>query len=144
MRIRIIAAFLLVLWIGRADAQAINPTTIITTADGVDIVPTVSTSAVATLVLKNGPGDLYSVYATNLTATAGFLVVVNAASAPADGAITPLDCVPLPASGNASLNYGPAPPAKYTVGITAIVTSGSTCFVKTTGTITAFIHGSTP
>lgn len=106
------------------------------------ITPVVSASAEASHVLKASSGNLYNVYATNLTSTVGFLVIINATSAPADGAITPLDCVTLPASGVASISYGSGPAEVFSTGITAVVTSAITCFTKTTGTITAFIHGS--
>lgn len=98
-------------------------------------------AAANSLVLKASAGNLFSVYATNLTATAGFLVVLNATTAPADGAITPLECVPLPANGNASISYNPGPAKRFSTGITAVVTSAATCFTKTTGTLTAFIKG---
>ena len=117
-----------------------NVTIAPTSATAVGITPVVSGSAEATHVLKNGAGNLYSVYATNLTSTPGFLTVVNATSAPADGAITPLACVPLPAGGNAALNYT-VNPAVYSTGITAVITSATTCFTKTTGVITGFISG---
>ena len=103
--------------------------------------PVVSTSAEATHVLKASAGNLRSVYATNLTATSGFLAVTNATTAQADGAMTPLACVPLPANGTASLVYGDWAPASYSTGITAIITSAATCFTKTTGVITGFISG---
>ncbi|MCS3451057.1 MULTISPECIES: hypothetical protein [Bradyrhizobium] len=105
------------------------------------ITPVVTSAAANNLVLKAGAGNLYSAYATNLTATAGFLVIINATTAPADGAITPLDCAPLPASGFGSINYNPGPPSVYSTGITAVVTSAANCFTKTTGVITAYIKG---
>jgi hypothetical protein len=105
------------------------------------IIPVVSAAAESSHVLKASPGSLCSVYATNLTATAGFLVVTNTTTAPADGAILPLECVPLPANSNASVNYNPGPPSVFGTGITAVVTSATTCFTKTTGVITAFIKG---
>lgn len=120
------------------QAVAIAPTS----SSSGGITPVVSGSAEATHVLKASAGNLYSVYATNLTATAGFLTVINATSAPGDGAQTPLECVPLPANGNASINYSAGPPSVFSTGITAIVTSANTCFTKTTGVITAFIKGS--
>lgn len=105
------------------------------------IVPIVSSSAEASHVLKNAAGNLYSVYATNLTSTAGFLAVINATTAPTTGsAITPLQCVPIPASGNASINFGSGPPEVYSSGIVALVSSNASCFTFTSGTITAFIH----
>jgi hypothetical protein len=105
------------------------------------LTPVVSSAAEASHVLKASAGSLWGVYAANLTGTAGFLVVLNATAAPADGAITPLACVPLTANGIASINYVPGPPAAYSSGITAVVTSATSCFTKTTGVITAFIGG---
>jgi len=122
---------------GTTNGVAIAPSA----AAGIGITPVVSAAAEASHVLKASAGNLYGVYATNLTATAGFLVVLNATSAPADGAITPLACVPLPANSFGSINYAPGPPAVYATGIVAVVTSAATCFTKTTGTITAFIGG---
>lgn len=111
-------------------------------AAGVAITSVVTSAGASSLVLKASAGNLYSTYATNLTGTPGFLVVVNATSAPADGAITPLACVPLPANGAANINYAPGPAQRYSTGITAVVTSATTCFTKTTsGGLTAFIGG---
>ncbi len=101
----------------------------------------VSGSGESSHVLKSSAGTLFSAYATNLTATAGFLVIINATAAPGDGAITPLDCAPLPANGVANINYRAGPFKTYTTGITAVVTSAVTCFTKTTGVITAFMSG---
>ena len=70
-----------------------------------------------------------------------FLVILNATSAPGDGAITPLECVPLPANGGVGINYSPGPPAVYSTVITAVITSAVTCFTKTTGVITGFLRG---
>jgi hypothetical protein len=106
------------------------------------LTPVVSASAEASHVLKSSSGNLYSVTATNLTTTAGFLAIVNATTAPTTGsAITPLACVPLPASGVANINYNPGPGATYSTGITALVSSNASCFTFTSGTITAFISG---
>lgn len=117
-------------------AVAIAPTS---AASG-GITPGATGSALSSLVLKAGAGNAYNASATNLTATAGFLVLLNLTAAPADGAITPLACAPLPANGNVSINYGNIP-GVFSTGITAVVTSASTCFTKTTGVITAFISG---
>ncbi len=128
----------------------IDQTTDITT-NGVEIAPTAATAAGITgiastvsessHVLKATPGNLYGAYATNQTSTAGFLVIINATSAPTDGAITPLDCIPLPGNSSASISRIPGPPRIYSTGITAVVTSGANCFTKTTGVILAFISG---
>lgn len=91
-------------------------------------------------VFKASAGNVFSIAATNLTNTPAYLVLLNVTTAPADGAITPLACAPMPASGSASINYG-AFPARYTTGIVAVVTSAVTCFTKTTGVVTAFLSG---
>jgi hypothetical protein len=107
----------------------------------ISVVPVVSASAEKGHVLKATAGHLYSAYATNVTATAGFLVLIDAAAVPTDGAITPIACIPLPASGAASFNYSPSPPGQFSTGIVAAATSASSCFTLTTGTITAFFSG---
>ena len=112
------------------------------TSNFVGIVPVVSPSAENNRTFKASPGNLYSAYFSNQTATAGFLVILNLTAAPADGAITPLECIALPASGVASVTYNPGPPSTYSVGITAVATSGANCFTKTTGVITGFFKGS--
>ena len=140
LKLYLLAALLLPLG---ALAQGVAPVGTVGTSDpSYGISPIVSTSAEATHVLKAKPGNLYSVYATNISGTAGWLVVLNATTAPADGAILPLDCVYLPASQTGWLNFNPGPPKPYSVGITVVLTSANTCFTKTTGTITGFISGS--
>ena len=117
----------------RAFSQTMNGVTPIVTSAG----------PVATLVAKAARGSQLSVYATNTTSTAGFLVGYNAVAAPADGALDPalvLECVPLQATpGYASVNDQPGPTTNYTIGITYILTSAATCYTKTTGTLVGFI-----
>ena len=105
------------------------------------VVPIATTSAVASLVLKASPGLVYSVYAVNNTSTAGFLLLLNAITDPVSGTVKPLGCAALPANGTASINYIPSPPGRYTTGITAVLTSASSCYTVTEGTITGFISG---
>jgi len=112
-------------------------------ASTVGITPATA-SASAGIVVKASAGNLYGGYATNQTATAGWLIAYNATAVPGTGALTAasvLDCVPLPASANASVNYGPGPPEAFSTGIVLLVSSGS-CTTYTTGVITAYIHGS--
>jgi hypothetical protein len=112
-------------------------------SSSIGIPSVVSASAEASHVLKASAGNLYSVYADNFTATAGWLAIINSVSAPTTGSsITPLECVPLPASGSASINYNPGPPSVFPTGITALLTSAANCFTFTSGTITGFIKGS--
>lgn len=118
------------------------PVTLVpSSAAAVAIASVVSTSAKATHVIKASAGNLYSAYAVNLTSTPGYLLVFDATSAPVDGAVTPLDCAPLPASGYASVNYRSGPPKRFATGVVVVVSSAATCFTKTTGTITAFMSG---
>ena len=125
-----------------AGTFAVQATITPSSSSSIGITPVVSASAESSHVLKAGAGNLYSVYAINQTSTSGYLVVLNATSAPADGAIAPLACTSIPANSTAFLNYSGGPPAVYSTGITAVVTSATSCFTKTTGIITAFISGS--
>jgi hypothetical protein len=112
-----------------------------------------SAAAESSHIFKASAGNLFSIYATNGTATAGNLIVINSSTVPADGAlvgcaavaVTPcmLDCAPLASNGFASIMFLPGPPKPYTAaatpGIVAVLSSGAGCFVKTTGVITGFI-----
>lgn len=114
--------------------------------NGVDLVPSsatavgitaVSSSAVeSNHVLKGSAGNLYGVVATNTT-TAGYLMVFNATSAPADGAVTPIYCVGLGIGQSVSLT-GPANiPVVFSTGITAVF-STTGCFTKTASATAMF------
>lgn len=126
----------------------IDQTTDITT-NGVEIAPTagatagitpvVSGAAEGTHVLKGGAGNLYSVYAT-AGATAGFLMVFNATAAPGDGAVTPIQCIQVPANTTQGVSFNPGPPEVYATGI-SVAFSTTGCFTKTVSA-TAFFHGS--
>lgn len=99
-------------------------------------------AAASSYVLKASGGNAYSVAAVNFTGTAGFLVVLDASSVPADGPIAPIGCAPLAGSSPASLAWGQgSPPVHFTNGLVAVLTSGATCYTKTTGAITGFISG---
>ena len=105
------------------------------------LTPIVSASSETSHVLKAGPGNVFTVSAANMGGSSGFLVLLNATSVPSDGAIAPLACAALAANGNAVIAYAPGPPAAYSVGIVAVITTGATCFTKTTGAATGFISG---
>jgi hypothetical protein len=125
----------------------IDQTTDVTT-NGVEVAPTagsaagitpiVSAAAESSHVLKASAGNLYSVYVTT-GATAGYLMVFNATSAPADGAVTPIECAAVPASSTTSVSYLPGPMGVFSTGITAVF-STTGCFTKT-ASATAFFHG---
>lgn len=98
----------------------------------------------ASAVVLTAPGNVYGFYATNRTSTAGFMILYNATAAPAPGALTAnliLGCTPLPASGIASVNYLPGPPAKASVGAVILLSSAANCGTFTSGTITGDIFG---
>ena len=100
---------------------------------------TSSGSAVPNLVVYGGTHNLYGGYAVNLTSTAGFLAVINAATAPSSGsAIAPLDCIPLPPNGVATVPTRLIP-RYFSTNIVFLLTSASNCFTYTSGTITGFI-----
>jgi len=112
------------------------------------ITPVTTAANAATLVVKNSPARLFSAYASGLTGgTSGFLLLINATSAPADGSLTGcgtagasgclMDCVPF-TNGIAQVNDGDIS-APFNTGIVAVVSSATSCFTKTTGTLTAFI-----
>lgn len=145
--IRILALLLALVLPQPAFAQ--NVVVIPTSNKDLGLASTVANN-VTSLIIKATPGNLYSIYATNLTSTAGFLILVNSATVPSTGALTAstvLDCIPLQSADVSSINYAPSPPAYYSTGIVALVSSSSgtgACTTYTTGTITAYIHGVAP
>lgn len=91
----------------------------------------VVTQAGTAVVGKAGQGNLYSAYAVNTTATAGYLACINATAAPATGsAISPVDVQPLAGAvgATASINYGAGPPNGYSTGIVCLVTTSLTTY----------------
>jgi hypothetical protein len=119
---------------GTTNGIAINPTS--NAAAG--ITPVVSSAVESGHVLKASAGNLYSVYVTT-GAVAGFLMVFNSTTVPADGAVTPIECQPAPANGIASLTFNPGPVESYSTGI-SVAFSTTGCFTKT-ASATAFFHG---
>lgn len=101
------------------------------------ITPVVSSAAEANHVLKATPGNLYGLSVTT-GATAGYVLLFNATSAPADGAVTPLFCYAIPASSSIGVTFDI--PAAFATGITASFSSTG-CFTKT-ASATAFFAGS--
>ncbi len=108
---------------------------------GAPATPVVSTSAQATaggLVLKASPGCLIAVYLVN-SSTAGYLMLFDSATIPANGAVTPIHCIPIAASSYQWLSFAPQPPEWYSTGMSlAFSTTG--CFTKTVGAV-LFMHG---
>ena len=118
-------------------AVAIAPTNV--SAAGV---PISSTSALASnQVVCSAACNLYSFQISadsTLSAAAWWVMVFNATSAPADGAVTPAKCYAVP-SGTTSFSAGWATPVRLGTGAT-IVASTTGCFSKT-ASVHAFISG---
>lgn len=93
-----------------------------------------SPASEASRVLKNGPGLLNGFSATS-GGSAGYVLIFDSATVPADGAVTPKFCYVLPAgatTGASWLSY----PINFVNGI-VIVFSTTGCFTKT-ASATAF------
>lgn len=99
------------------------------------------TSAVgASLVAKASAGSLYGFEVTS-GATAGFVMIHDATSKPADGAVTPAKCYTLPANSTIGASWD-AIPVNMTTGIT-LVFSTTGCFSQTSTSSTAFLAADT-
>jgi hypothetical protein len=106
-----------------------------TAVAGNAITPVVTSVAAGSVVGKASAGNLYGVNVTT-GASAGYVLIFNATSAPADGTVTPVKCLPIAANTGVDLNYRSLPVA-FSTGITAVF-STTGCFTKTISA-TAFI-----
>lgn len=98
---------------------------------------TTSTAAVAgSLILKASAGNLYG-YNVVAGASAGYLMLFNSTTVPADGAVTPLKCIPIAA--NAGIDRSFDIPRRFGTGI-VLVFSTTGPFTKTVSN-TAFLSG---
>lgn len=105
------------------------------------IVPISVTALAANQVVKSSAGNLYSLQVSadsTLSAAAWWLMLYDAASAPVDGAVTPLKCYAFP-SGTTSASMAFPAPISFVTGVVAGV-STTGCFTKTASTH-AFISG---
>jgi hypothetical protein len=102
---------------------------------------TQSSALASNLVVENAAGNLYSFEVSadsTLSGAAWWLMIYDATSAPADGAVTPAKCFAYP-SGATGASYAFPTPVAFTTGITiAVSTTG--CFTKT-ASAHAFIAG---
>ena len=92
------------------------------------ITPVVSAAVEASHLIKAASGHLYSLYVTT-GVTAGYLMTFNANAVPADGGVTPVECVMAPANSTISISFN-GPPDIYSLGIVAVFSSTG-CFIKT-------------
>jgi hypothetical protein len=91
--------------------------------------------ATGTAPVHKAPCHLRTFYVTIATAVTGFVMTFDAVSAPADGAVTPRECIYLVGPGTIVRDYG-ARSEPYITGLTA-VWSTTGCFTKT-ASATAF------
>ena len=112
----------------------------------VSAAPTVSASASVTSLVLKASATITGVeylHAENATATNGYCILYNGTTAPGTGALTPANVLAfqlLPASGYCDLAKTNKPIAA-SVGAVVLLSSASTPFTYTTGTITGSIYG---
>lgn len=95
-------------------------------------------AAASNLVIKASAGSLISLSGSAVSGS--FIMLFNATSAPADGAVTPVKCWgPMAAAGPFVFAWGPGPVLTMSTGIT-VVSSSTGCFTKT-ATNAAFLAG---
>jgi hypothetical protein len=92
----------------------------------------------ASLIAKAVQSELYGLNVTS-GASAGFVLVFDAKTVPADGAVTPTLCLPLAANTGLDWNFRSAP-VQFVNGI-VVVFSTTGCYSKT-ASATAFIAAS--
>ena len=109
-----------------------NPSTV--AAAG--IVPVATTAVASSLVLKASAGNLYGVNCV-AGASAGYLMLFNSTTAPADGAVTPLKVMPIAANAGMAMSF--EIPVRFSTGCTAVFSTTGP-FTKT-ASATAFISG---
>jgi hypothetical protein len=109
------------------------PVTTVTTSSGATHVQT--SALAANLVVKASPGNLYDFEVAadaTLSGAAWWIMIYDATSAPADGAVTPAKCYAMTAGATTLTAAFPTPTA-FTAGIT-IGVSTTGCFTKTAST----------
>lgn len=109
-----------------------------TAGAGTSIAAVVSGSAEGSHVIKASAGALYG-FSVTTGASAGVVQILNATSAPVDGAITPIKCYDVAANSTVSASWEPIP-LWFSTGITIVFSTGTACFTKA-ASATAFISG---
>lgn len=95
----------------------------------------VATSVASASLSRPSPGNLYSFQVTT-GAASGYVLLVNAASAPLDGLIAPQQCIAV--SANSTVGQAFDIPERFSVGVTVLF-STTGCFTLTKSA-TAFIR----
>lgn len=129
---RLLLSAALCLWASCAFAQ-----TQCVVPAGAPATPVISAAAEGSHILKASPGCLLATYVYN-SGAAAFLMIFNSKTVPADGAVTPIECVPVASASYQFINFAPLPPEWFSTGISAAI-STTGCFTKTVGS-GAFFH----
>jgi hypothetical protein len=98
---------------------------------------TASPAVTGSLVVSPRPGYLLGANVVT-SGSAGYLMLIDSATVPVDGAVTPARCLPVAANTGIDLNLRSAP-IRFTNGI-VLVFSTTGCFSKT-ASATAFLAG---
>lgn len=114
------------------QAVALAPST----AAGAALASVVSTTAESSRVFKSGAGNAYE-WQVSTGIVAGYVLVFDATAAPADGVVTPIQCVAVAASSTVGSTMHTLP-ERFATGYT-VVFSTTGCFTKT-ASATAFIR----
>lgn len=116
-----------------AQAAALEPWNIIP-----GITPMPSTTPEAFHLFSTTACKVYRVTSVNLTSVPGWLCLLDRASIPADGAITPFATVRIDPYATAEIAYG-LPPAQTITGLVAVLTEAADCFTQATTVIRGFL-----
>lgn len=100
------------------------------------LTPSVNTVLAGNRILKASAGNLYG-YNVVAGATAGYIMLFDSPTVPADGAVTPKICLPLAANAGTERSF--STPLRFATGI-VVVFSSTGPFTKTESA-TAFIGG---
>ena len=105
------------------------------TSASAGIAPSATVAVASSLIVKASAGNLYGVNVT-AGASAGYVLIYNRTTAPADGTVTPVKCIPVAANAGIDWNFRSVPLYFATGIVVAFSTTG--CFTQTLSA-TAFI-----
>lgn len=113
--------------------------TVTATASDVNGNSTIPPTATATTASSLASGSLFFLYKFEATAptTADHLLILDAASLPANGTVTPKKCYPTAGAGALTQDsWIPGPPLGFSTGIVIAYSTGGSCYTLTAATTT--------
>lgn len=122
---------LLILALGLCPGAALAQTNCVVPAQAAASA-VITTALEGSHVFKASPGCLISAYVYNAGAAA-FFMVFNSKTLPSNGAVAPIECVPVAAASYQFINFAPQPPEFYSTGITGAISTGANCLTLTVG-----------